>query len=322
MKVFFSRSVVILLAFICVMGCHQPSHSNHEHNDILQIPGGALLLTHYKSIDAFREKVSIEYAEELRGTAYALGSQQGVRLRHKVGNDDVITVLQPGVSEKDFQKAKAGGLMSKLRVCLKSPYALANKNDLARVEILGRRRHNMFGEGDVSFYDLAENMVFRIADEDILTMPAEDISEKGYLNTFNHITAQALMTTLYSEELADFVSDVHERNKMPELISGKFTPEQLDDLANGPVDNYLDMINNEWGQEIGKSLKKKYAIKRSTRWTPELLTDYLNDIQRFHSWVFKFGCKPFRPTDEVVVRFASKINRVNHHLDEIKKRAR
>ena len=127
-------------------------------------------------------------------------------------------------------------------------------------------------------------MANQISDEDYLNLSCEELSEKGYLNTFNHITAQAFMTSIFSERLADFIADVHELYNMPELITGDFTEQQLADFENGPVDNYVDMINNEWGQELGKVLGKKYGIDRHTIWTPQLLRDYLNDIQLYHSW--------------------------------------
>ena len=177
----------------------------------------------------------------------------------------------------------------------------------------------MFGEGDLAFYDLAETMVYNISDDDLTLMPSEDLSEKGYLNTFNHITAQAFITSIYSEEIADFVADVHERYHHPELITGDFTDDLRSDLENGPVDNYIDLLNNEWGQELGKQLKEKYHLTRHTYWTPELLADYLNDVQDYYSWAFQIGFKPFKSTDEKVIRFSKKINSVNKDVYAFRK---
>jgi hypothetical protein len=143
-----------------------------------------------------------------------------------------------------------------------------------------------------------------------------DSSEKGYLNTFNHVTAQAFLTSLYSEELADFVADVHERKTMPELISGAFRPEQLTDPNTNAVDNYVDIVNNEWGQELGKVLRKKYGLHAGTHWTPELLREYLNDIQHYYSWGLKIGFEPFRAQDTVVVRFVEKLKYVREKYPE------
>ncbi|HJW27619.1 MAG TPA: hypothetical protein VJ508_00030, partial [Saprospiraceae bacterium] len=173
-----------------------------------------------------------------------------------------------------------------------------------------RRKDLLFGEGDIAFYDLAATMVRHISPQDTAGLPAKDFTEKGFLNTFNHVMAQSFMTSLFSRSLADFVGDVHERSHLPELVSGRFTTKQLLDVDDGPVDNYLDIINNECGQELGQMLKSKYGINSYTHWTPELLRNYLNDIQAYHSWAFQIGFTPFRETDEMVIRFAAKINTV------------
>jgi hypothetical protein len=109
---------------------------------------------------------------------------------------------------------------------------------------------------------------------------------------------------------------------MPELITGKFTEAQLADFENGPADNYVDMLNNEWGQELGKVLREKYAITSRTYWTPGLLTNYLNDMQAYYSWAFQIGFSPFRPTDEMVEQFAWKINTVSGVSREKRKEKR
>ncbi len=180
-----------------------------------------------------------------------------------------------------------------------------------RVETLARRKHDIFGETDVAFYDIAQTTVDHIVTTDRVHLTPHELSEKGYLNTFNHITAQALITTLFSEQVADFVADVHERYHMPELITGIYTQEQILDLDMGAVDNSIDIVNNEWGQELGKRLKVKYNITTRTVWTPELLSAYLNDMQDYYSWAFQIGFYPFRKDDELVLKFADKINLVD-----------
>jgi hypothetical protein len=169
-------------------------------------------------------------------------------------------------------------------------------------------RPNVFGEGDVAFYYLAQASFRNINTPDLAFANSKDTTEKGYINTFNHITAQAFITSCFSEDLADFVGDSHERYYHPKLINGKFSEKEVSDLAEGPVDNYVDLINNEWGQELGKQLKKKYNINRKTYWTPELVANYLNDLQDYYSWAFQIGFKPFRPEDEQVIKFSKKIN--------------
>ena len=141
-------------------------------------------------------------------------------------------------------------------------------------------------------------------------MSAEDLGEKGFLNTFNHVNAQAFVTAIFSKELADFVADVHERHNMPELITGDFSPEQLASTTNNPIDNYVDMINNEWGQELGIVLAKQHGIDGQSEWTPKLLADFLNDMQSYYTWAFGISMDPFEPDDRAVKRFADKLNLV------------
>jgi hypothetical protein len=224
----------------------------------------------------------------------------------------VINILETGISQGEISKARDGDLADRIQVLVKSPYAVGKRAELSKVYNLARRRTDLFGEGDPAFFDLAKAAEQNINTDDLAFITARDSSEKGYINTFNHITAQAFITSCFSEKLADFVGDTHERYYHPELITGKFSDKQIRDLDEGPVDNYVDVINNEWGQELGKALKKKYHLTRETRWTPELLANYLNDIQSYYSWAFRIGFKPFQPEDELVIRFSRKMNVVLH----------
>lgn len=269
------------------------------------IERGALLLTKFKSLDALKKEVQIEYFND--STSFR---RPFVRLTHRSNGQKVVSILKEGISQHDFLNARNGGFWDKVYLAVNSPYTLINKNELLRVYLMARRRDNIFGAGDVAFYDLAKTMLYNIRDDDLSKMRSEDLYEKGYLNTFNHITAQAFMTSIFSEKMADFIADIHERYNMAELVTGNFSPKQLADLEKGPIDNYVDMINNEWGQELGKTLKKKYQIHRKTAWTNELLANYLNDIQNYHAWALQVGFKPFRPQDEVVMKFKNKLNRV------------
>ncbi len=267
---------------------------------------GALLTTRFNSFEELKSVIQIDYS----GGTESSPSNTLVQLTHRSNGTEVTSILESGISEKDFIKAQKGSLWDRIKLGFRSPYAVMNRTGLLQAYILARRRYDVFGEGDIAFYDFAETMVSHISAVDLDSIPPKDLSDKGYLNTFNHITAQAFMTTIFSEEIADFIADVHERARLPELITGQFTEEQLKDLKNGPVDNYVDIINNEWGQELGKTLKKKYAISRRTYWTPDLLPNYLNDIQRYYSWAFQIGFKPFKATDEIILKFSHKINTV------------
>jgi hypothetical protein len=317
------RNITLTILFAAV-SC-RPQGTTHRENDRAGSPdairsgtpagielasGEALLLTRYKSFEALKEVIQIVYGGNPMDTNDAGQGRQWVRLTHRSGTRTVTSELRSGISQIDFTKASKGSIWDKALVAMRCPYAVWHRDDLRVIENLGRRRPTIFGKGDIAFYDLAETMVHHISDLDVMRMQPEDLSEKGYLNTFNHIIGQSFMTAIFSERMADFVADVHERYNMPELMSGRFTEAQLADLEKGPVDNYLDIINNEWGQELGKELGKKYSISRNTKWSPELLARFLNDIQSYHSWVFSIGFTPFRASDDVVIRFSAKMNRL------------
>lgn len=294
------------------------THINKDFTDLelASKAGAALLLPHFKSLSELKSIVNIDYKKD---NPDPQRNSTKVTLSYSSRGRTVVSTLEAGVNEFDFQNARKGSVWDKVQLAFTSPFTVLNKSDLERIEILSRRRDHIYGEGDVAFYDLAERMVNNISEEDKVCMDSSFLSEKGYLNTFNHVTAQTFMTTIFSEELADFVGDVHERSRLPELVTGIFTQEQLSDLKDGPVDNYIDMLNNDWGQELGKELRKKYNIQRNVKWSPELLADFLNDIQHYYSWVFQIGFEPFRSSDEIVMRFSAKINNVMEDIAHLRK---
>jgi len=271
-----------------------------------QASKGGLISTRFKSFEELKTVIHIEYFNNETHTS----QKSFVRISHPSDGQMVHSIIEADISENDINKAKAGSLWDKISLGLGAPYLAYHRDDLMRVFLLGRRIGKKFGAGDVAFYDFAETMVEHIDSEQLVFIDSMDLTEKGYLNSFNHITAQALMTGIFSEKLADFVADLHERSNMPEIVKGNFSQEQLEDLKKGPVDNYVDVINNEWGQELGKVLQKKYALNRTTHWTPELLTDYMNDIQSYYSWAFQISFQPFKTTDDLIIKYATKINRV------------
>ena len=94
---------------------------------------------------------------------------------------------------------------------------------------------------------------------------------------------------------------------MPELVSGKFSEKQLKDTVNFPTDNYVDIINNEIGQELGKYLKHKYAIDKKTQWTANLTCAFLNEVQAYYAQSFDIKIEPYSASDSIINRFSRKI---------------
>ena len=271
---------------------------------------GALLGTRFNSLEELKSVVQIEYEVGTIHSDSMVPENGLVRLRHCSNGREVVSVLAKGTSQGDILKARHGTFGDRFRLLFHCPYAVMYRKDLGRANTLSRWRPQWFGEGDLAFFDIAKSMVENINTPDLAFRHPKDSTEKGYLNSFNHITSQAFMTSCFSEEFADFIGDAHERELHPELITGKFTEKQLKDLEEGPVDNYVDIVNNKWGQELGKHLKEKYRIDHETKWTPELLANYLNDLQAYYSWAFQIGFEPYRPEDEAVRRFSKKIDAV------------
>jgi hypothetical protein len=270
---------------------------------------GALLGTRITSFEDIKTIIQIEYENGPITADSSAPESSWVRVHHCSYGREVVGVLEKGTTEGDLYKAK-DAILPRFTVLFGSPYAVMNRRDLDKVFTLARILPFSFGVDDVAFFDVAKALAKNINTPDLAFKNTRDSTEKGYLNTFNHFTAQAIITSCFSEELADFVADVHERDRHPELITGRFTPAQIADLGGGPVDNYVDIVNNEWGQEIGKQLKVKYGINRATNWTPELLANYLNDMQTYYIWAFQIGFKPFRAEDKVVRVFANKMKMV------------
>ncbi|MCS6991666.1 MAG: hypothetical protein NZL95_07370 [Chitinophagales bacterium] len=319
-----SRQTRIFLAILfglqaCTYSFSDHSHDHTECRDALyeeaQLPErlqmkGALLSTRFESFEELKSVLLLDYQSSGKGLAGLWRKKAGVRVRYCSQGQTLTSELTEGISQGDLLKIKNGTVWQQAALILKAPFTVRHRLDLERIYLLARIRPNLFGDGDVAFYTLAEAAYRKITTPQLAFLSPRDSSEKGYINTFNHITAQAFITTCFSEALADFVADAHERFHHPELIHGRFTHRQVSDLEEGPVDNYVDLINNEIGQELGKKLKAKYHITKRTRWTPDLMAAYLNDLQQYYGRAFHIGLMPFRADEEVVIRFAHKINQV------------
>jgi len=263
-----------------------------------------LLTSRFKSFDDFKSKIQVKYFNNYNC------SNSMVQLKLQSEKSETKCELKSGLSQDDILKAKNGGILGIVKLTLRSPYTIRSRKNLEKVFLLARRRMEIFGYRDVAFYDLALALTRHINNKELAYKNARDSGEKGYINTFNHIAAQAIITSFFSKELAGFMADVHERKNMQELTTGNFSSEQLQDTSNCPEDNYVDIINNTIGQELGLILKKKYKINEFKRCTPALLANYLNDLQSYFSWSMGTGFSPFNSSDEVVVRFAYKLGYV------------
>lgn len=303
----FNELLFGVIALLCLSGCGQVKENNNLIDEVSgempELP--ALLASRFTDLDALKKVVDIKYDTlGIQGDSVVKGR---VTLIYQSDGHLCTGELTTGVSQNDIVKVRDGGKTDALKLLFNSPFAISNRVALNRIYKLSRRRPVLFGEGDVAFFDLALESVKHIYPTPGVYQNERDSSEKGYLNTFNHITAQALITSIFDQEMADFVADVHERENMPELIYGNFSEAQLRDPNNNPVDNYVDIVNNELGQQLGILLKSKYGLTYETVWTAELLASYLNDIQQYYSTSFSITIKPFRASDLVIIKFINKM---------------
>jgi RHS repeat-associated protein len=93
-------------------------------------------------------------------------------------------------------------------------------------------------------------------------------------NTFLHVAGQSFITVLFGEGYADVAGDAHERDHKA-LMTGDMTGQKM----NLVIDNYADMINNEWGQRWGAAIAKDLGITKDTEWTDALTSKYMNALQ-------------------------------------------
>jgi len=143
-----------------------------------------LIGTRYDSFDALKEDITISYSKS--------GTQ--VQVIHSNNDKSVLSVLKKNISSDDLVAAQKGGFRKKAEVLFKSPLIVLFRKDIVRVRTLSRWTGWIFGEGDKCFYDLATAMTQNIIKEDIEIIKPRDFEEKGYLNSFNHLTAQAFLT--------------------------------------------------------------------------------------------------------------------------------
>ncbi|MBK8955004.1 MAG: hypothetical protein IPM34_05535 [Saprospiraceae bacterium] len=269
----------------------------------------ALISTRFKDLEHFKTAVNIIYNHKSNPGENS-ASLPSVLLNYKSNGETIEVQLESGVTQGDLTQLQKSNKLQQFKFAWFHPAEVRQRKDLEKVHMLSRRRADVFGSKDVAFYDLAEASVSHIHTPELAYLSARDSSEKGFLNTFNHVTAQALITSFFSKDLADLIGDLHERYYMPELLTGQFNEKQLQDTINNPTDNYVDLINNEIGQRLGLQLKEKYKLSQTKKCTPALLASYLNDLQSYYMWALEIGMSPFKATDEKLIKFSNKMNRL------------
>ncbi|MEO6190687.1 MAG: hypothetical protein ABIO44_10345 [Saprospiraceae bacterium] len=319
----------LFILTVCFISCDQSGLNNSsyltslnsdktnlqdEHFYNFGVKCKALMSSRFKNLEQLKTILTIEYDRDYLKLDSSECQNSMVTLSYISNGEKIIRALTSGVKQNELLLLPKANLYTQSRFVLSYPNHVRQRRELELIYLLSRRMGEIFGSGDKAFYDIAEASSHHINMPNLAYQNAQDSSEKGYLNTFNHVTAQAIMTSFFSEDLADIIVDLHEINSMPELTNGRFSESQLIDLNNNPVDNYIDIINNEVGQKIGLRLKEKFKLNEKSICTPVLLATYLNDIQSYYIWALEIGMNNFRPTDELIIRFSNKLNKLLKEL--------
>lgn len=127
-------------------------------------------------------------------------------------------------------------------------------------------------------------------------------------NMFLHVFGQAIITTIWGRDAADFAGDIHERDQPALIVGGTFTKK----TEAQAIDNYCDMVNNIHGQAWGEQLSKSLGVDGDTVWTPEILTQYVNMMQALITGSFGWKTNYFQPTHPELVKFAATLNEAVH----------
>ncbi len=293
--------VLFILCISYCIGCSNVSGFSTSQESYFDIPK-AMLASRIKNLEELQETVQIKYGSN--------SEKPYVELTYNSSEGVVTSYMESGTSEQDILDVRKGSFDEQVSFVIQNPEVIRERDYLSEIYFLARKRNFILGEGDIAFYNIAEETVGKIVTQKLAYIVRKDSSEKGFINTINHITAQSFITSIFSEDVADRIADMHELKHMPELCTGEFSEDQLADTLNYPLDNYVDMINNEIGQELGARLNAIYSIDVNTIWTPKLMANYLTELVKYYSWSFGIGMNRFTEKDEVVIRFADKINKI------------
>lgn len=296
----------IILAAFC-QNCYMNMDEFVETSEAIFFPNASpLLASSFNDSRLFSERVAIQF-DSIKDDKLGRAGDESITLSYNSNGDTIICTLSRGVSQNDIIKVRDGSITDKIIFSLEKPQVVSSRIDLNKIYKLARRRPTLFGEGDVAFYDLAEMMVKNMRKDSTDSQYSVHFSEYGYINTYNHVVAQALITIIYSDAIADSIACYHERIRSDELIS----PLKHEELSQMHIDNYVDIINNEIGQRLGLAISNFLLVNRHDEWNPQKLSKVLNLLQSYFSRHFHTSFEPFRPNQREIIRFTQKINIVN-----------
>ena len=93
---------------------------------------------------------------------------------------------------------------------------------------------------------------------------------KRYRNQYTHIFGQSVIAAMYGEDFAKFSGDIHERRKNSKKEVNIFKAKFANYMEK---DAYVDLINNEYGRQLGIQIAKELGIEKEKAWTNQQTAD-------------------------------------------------
>ncbi len=212
-----------------------------------------LVATDYKTLEDLGQKIELRYYSDIAKMVYISNTFEG-----KTVTDKLSSSMS---SQEDLKKARSANLFQKGVIGLTNPTAVYYRKTLEKIEKMSYKAKN---DQNLAFQSIAKSLL------------AKTSNPRGTLdNTYLHVAGQAFITTLFGEGVADFAGHLHE-TAHEALMTGIFISDR--DI-NAAIDNYSDLVNNQWGQEFGMEISEHLGIDSSTEWTNDLTANYLNALQ-------------------------------------------
>ena len=265
-------------------------------------PGRPIIASEHPTLEKLKEEIDITYGN---GRVTVGHSKKKLKDRNTLRS----SLIGEAELKKAHEASEKWNHVRKALFGLSHPRLAINQTALERSEKLSFVKKNNSG----SALGRISNAMFDNIQNKPSVKPYEGpggeklTSHDATKNMMLHVFGQSTFTVLYGEGAADLTGDLHERDQ-PSLITGEIG----EDEEAQAIDNYADMVNNEYGQEVGLHLRRRLGINDRTVWTPDITAKYLNSVQDYFSQSHEWSFKDFDASDARVHRFTNLLNEVQH----------
>jgi RHS repeat-associated protein len=250
----------------------------------------ALVAKDYGTLESLKKSINIVYRGEDVEDA-------SVSVTHTYLERSASNTLNNGIGDEELKRAANGDFDLQFETAKKYPMLILYKGSLQKKQSLSYRNKNNSG---TALYYVASAMVNNIKG----SLKENHQGDRGLVNTFNHLGGQAIITMLYSRYSADFAGDIHERDQ-PSLRTGKIKKSEVSQA----IDNYVDLVNNSWGQKLGSKLAGNFRNNlHNGVWFDRDTSELLNEIQNYYSETFGYEFNEFTKDTPIVKQFTDLLN--------------